>query len=128
MTREGTGGQATEKKPCLRDRGALRGHTTPGGASGCGRVVPGGVSRCGRYVPGGASSLGLRLRLRRAAGRPPSRDRRRTHVAVADVRLLPGTAGDKRRATLRHRAASLTEVAGPAPFEQHGRRAGEGAR
>jgi hypothetical protein len=37
-------------------------------------------------------------------------------------------AKDKWWATLRRRAASLTEMAGPAPFEQRGRRAGEGAR
>ncbi|MEU0385333.1 DUF6380 family protein [Streptomyces chartreusis] len=36
--------------------------------------------------------------------------------------------GDKRRATLRRAVASLTETAGRAPFEQDGRRAGEGAR
>ncbi len=36
--------------------------------------------------------------------------------------------GDKWWATLRRGAASLTETAGPAPFKQHGRRAGEGAR
>ncbi|MFH8656113.1 DUF6380 family protein [Streptomyces afghaniensis] len=41
----------------------------------------------------------------------------------------PGhTVGDKRRATLRRGAASLTETVGRAPFEQCGRRAGEGAR
>ncbi|MFB6850658.1 DUF6380 family protein [Streptomyces sp. NPDC056373] len=36
--------------------------------------------------------------------------------------------GEKRRATLRPGAASLTETAGCAPFEQHARAAGEGAR
>ncbi|WP_420709131.1 DUF6380 family protein [Streptomyces sp. NRRL B-1140] len=36
--------------------------------------------------------------------------------------------GEKRRATLRPGAASLTERAGRAPFEQHARAAGEGAR
>ncbi|MER5214571.1 DUF6380 family protein [Streptomyces sp. NPDC002838] len=36
--------------------------------------------------------------------------------------------GEKRRATLRWRAASLTETVGREPFKQHGRRAGEGAR
>ncbi|MFC9503195.1 DUF6380 family protein [Streptomyces sp. NPDC057002] len=36
--------------------------------------------------------------------------------------------GRKRRATLRRGAASLTEMAGRASFEPHGRRAGEGAR
>ncbi|WP_086559198.1 DUF6380 family protein [Streptomyces africanus] len=42
---------------------------------------------------------------------------------------LPGPAvGDKWRATLRRGAASLTETVGRAPFEQCGRRAGEGAR
>ncbi|MFE7901134.1 DUF6380 family protein [Streptomyces sp. NPDC057424] len=35
--------------------------------------------------------------------------------------------GANRRATLRRGAASLTETAGRAPFEQLGRRAGEGA-
>jgi len=36
--------------------------------------------------------------------------------------------GEKRRATLRRRAASLTETAGRAAFEhRHGGRAGEGA-
>ncbi|MEU4464706.1 DUF6380 family protein [Streptomyces sp. NPDC024017] len=36
--------------------------------------------------------------------------------------------GDNRRATLRREAASLTETAGRAPFEQHARAEGEGAR
>ncbi|MFF6947317.1 DUF6380 family protein [Streptomyces iakyrus] len=36
--------------------------------------------------------------------------------------------GDKRRATLRRGAASLTETAGRAPFEQHAPAMGEGAR
>ncbi|GAA2315121.1 hypothetical protein GCM10010234_70610 [Streptomyces hawaiiensis] len=36
--------------------------------------------------------------------------------------------GDNRRATLRPGSASLTETAGRAPFEQHARAAGEGAR
>ncbi|WP_223124629.1 DUF6380 family protein [Streptomyces sp. TRM68367] len=36
--------------------------------------------------------------------------------------------GEKWRATLRWRATSLTETVGRAPFEQHGGRAGEGAR
>ncbi|MFF7891577.1 MULTISPECIES: DUF6380 family protein [Streptomyces] len=36
--------------------------------------------------------------------------------------------GAKRRATLRPGAASLTETAGRARFEQHDRAAGEGAR
>ncbi|MER7402884.1 DUF6380 family protein [Streptomyces sp. NPDC000070] len=38
------------------------------------------------------------------------------------------TVGDKWRATLRRGAASLTEMVDRAPFEQYGRRAGEGAR
>jgi hypothetical protein len=38
------------------------------------------------------------------------------------------TVGDKRRATLRRGAASLTETVGRASFERCGRRAGEGAR
>ncbi|MET9684783.1 DUF6380 family protein [Streptomyces coeruleorubidus] len=38
------------------------------------------------------------------------------------------TVGDKRRATLRCGTASLSETVGRAPFEQCGRRAGEGAR
>ncbi|MFI7014679.1 DUF6380 family protein [Streptomyces sp. NPDC050164] len=41
---------------------------------------------------------------------------------------LGQTVGDKRRATLRRGTASLTETVGRAPFEQYGRRAGEGAR
>ncbi|MEU1315923.1 DUF6380 family protein [Streptomyces tibetensis] len=36
--------------------------------------------------------------------------------------------GEKWRATLRPGAASLTETAGRAPFEQRARAAGEGAR
>ncbi|MGC4972163.1 DUF6380 family protein [Streptomyces sp. DT199] len=36
--------------------------------------------------------------------------------------------GDKRRATLRRGAASLTETAGRAPFEQHASARGEGTR
>ncbi|MGI5366076.1 DUF6380 family protein [Streptomyces iakyrus] len=36
--------------------------------------------------------------------------------------------GDNRRATLRRGAASLTETAGRAPFEQHAPAKGEGAR
>ncbi|WP_461076765.1 DUF6380 family protein [Streptomyces deserti] len=36
--------------------------------------------------------------------------------------------GEKRRATLRCGAASLTETAARAPFQQYGGRAGEGAR
>ncbi|MFI9749223.1 DUF6380 family protein [Streptomyces collinus] len=41
----------------------------------------------------------------------------------------PGRAvGDNRRATLRCGAASLTETAGRAPFEQHAPAMGEGAR
>ncbi|MFD9984381.1 DUF6380 family protein [Streptomyces massasporeus] len=36
--------------------------------------------------------------------------------------------GGKRRATLRRGAASLTETAGRAPFEQHASARGEGAR
>ncbi|MFF7313961.1 DUF6380 family protein [Streptomyces sp. NPDC008137] len=36
--------------------------------------------------------------------------------------------GGKRRATLRCGAASLTEMAGRASFEPHGRRSGEDAR
>ncbi|MEU5389953.1 DUF6380 family protein [Streptomyces tibetensis] len=41
----------------------------------------------------------------------------------------PGQAvADNQRATLRAGAASLTETAGRAPFEQHARAAGEGAR
>jgi hypothetical protein len=35
---------------------------------------------------------------------------------------------ETRQATLRPGAASLTETAGRAPFEQHARAAGEGAR
>ncbi|MFD5837178.1 DUF6380 family protein [Streptomyces collinus] len=43
--------------------------------------------------------------------------------------MLPGRAvGDNRRATLRCGAASLTETAGRAPFEQHAPAMGEGAR
>ncbi|MGK5691710.1 DUF6380 family protein [Streptomyces sp. URMC 128] len=38
------------------------------------------------------------------------------------------TVADKRRATLRREAASLTETVGRASFEQYGRRAGKGAR
>ncbi|MFJ7175573.1 DUF6380 family protein [Streptomyces massasporeus] len=38
------------------------------------------------------------------------------------------TVGDKRRATLRRRAASLTETAGRAPFEQRASASGEDAR
>ncbi|GAA3504864.1 hypothetical protein GCM10019016_119770 [Streptomyces prasinosporus] len=41
--------------------------------------------------------------------------------------LPGGVPAVKRRATLRHDAASQTETAGRAPFE-HGGRAGEGAR
>lgn len=43
---------------------------------------------------------------------------------------VPGDAtGEKRWATLRRRAASLTETTGRAAFEhRHGGRAGEGAR
>lgn len=40
---------------------------------------------------------------------------------------LGQTVGDNRRATLRCWAASLTETAGRAPIERHGRRAGKGA-
>ncbi|WP_414495601.1 DUF6380 family protein [Streptomyces sp. CRN 30] len=36
--------------------------------------------------------------------------------------------GEKRRATLRWPAASLTETAGRAPLDRHGGRPGEGAR
>ncbi|WP_373569334.1 DUF6380 family protein [Streptomyces sp. FXY-T5] len=36
--------------------------------------------------------------------------------------------GDNRRATLQCGAASLTETAGPAPFELHAPALGEGAR
>ncbi|MFI6805103.1 DUF6380 family protein [Streptomyces luteogriseus] len=36
--------------------------------------------------------------------------------------------GDNRRATLRRGAASLTETAGRAPFEQHAPAMGEGSR
>ncbi|MFJ4282619.1 DUF6380 family protein [Streptomyces massasporeus] len=36
--------------------------------------------------------------------------------------------GGKRRATLRHGAASLTQTAGRAPFEQQAPARGEGAR
>ncbi|WP_219917719.1 MULTISPECIES: DUF6380 family protein [Streptomyces] len=36
--------------------------------------------------------------------------------------------GEKRHATLRAGTASLTATADRAPFDQHGRRAGEGAR
>ncbi|MEU3088871.1 DUF6380 family protein [Streptomyces massasporeus] len=36
--------------------------------------------------------------------------------------------GGKRRATLRRRAASLTETAGRAPFEQRASARGEGTR
>ncbi|MEU0201097.1 MULTISPECIES: DUF6380 family protein [unclassified Streptomyces] len=42
-----------------------------------------------------------------------------THTAAAS--------GGKRRATLRPGPASLTETAGRAAFERHGRPAGEGA-
>ncbi|MFE9776046.1 DUF6380 family protein [Streptomyces sp. NPDC005931] len=42
--------------------------------------------------------------------------------------LSPGAPRrEKRRATLRHRVASLTETARRAVFQRHGRRAGEGA-
>ncbi|WP_229864068.1 DUF6380 family protein [Streptomyces djakartensis] len=95
-----------------------------GGASACGLAVSGGVASCGSAVSGGASAWGRCLR--GAAGRPPVRDRGRKRFAVADI-PLPGTAADKRRATLRRGAASLTETAGRAPFEKHGHRAGEGA-
>ncbi|MFJ5726981.1 DUF6380 family protein [Streptomyces paradoxus] len=40
---------------------------------------------------------------------------------------LGRTVGDNRRATLRRGAASLTETAGRAPIERHGRRARKGA-
>lgn len=46
----------------------------------------------------------------------------------AYVRRTAAAAGGKRRATLRPGAASLTETARRAPFEQHARAAGEGAR
>ncbi|MEU2623716.1 DUF6380 family protein [Streptomyces sp. NPDC007157] len=39
-----------------------------------------------------------------------------------------GAAGEKRQATLRCGAASLTATARPAPFHRHGGRAGEAAR
>ncbi|MEU0117115.1 DUF6380 family protein [Streptomyces bobili] len=38
------------------------------------------------------------------------------------------TAGEKRHATLRRGAASLTATAGRAEFDRHGGRTGEGAR
>ncbi|WP_338785598.1 DUF6380 family protein [Streptomyces sp. DG1A-41] len=41
---------------------------------------------------------------------------------------LGHTVGDKWRATLRGRAASLTETVGRVPSELYGHRAGEGAR
>ncbi|WP_373304876.1 DUF6380 family protein [Streptomyces coeruleorubidus] len=53
-------------------------------------------------------------------------------MASADERghgaPLGRTVGDKWWATLRRGTASLTETVGRAPVEQHGRRAGEGAR
>ncbi|MEV5550466.1 DUF6380 family protein [Streptomyces sp. NPDC052309] len=45
-----------------------------------------------------------------------------------DEPVRGGAAGEERRATLRWRAASLTETVGRTPFQQHGDRAGEGAR
>ncbi|MEU6468216.1 DUF6380 family protein [Streptomyces massasporeus] len=44
------------------------------------------------------------------------------------MRDTGAAAGGKRRATLRRGAASLTETAGRAPFEQHASAMGEGAR
>ncbi|WP_234310674.1 MULTISPECIES: DUF6380 family protein [unclassified Streptomyces] len=85
----------------------------PDGAAAGGRAVPGGASACGRCLRG-------------AAGHRSARARWRKHVTLVGV-PFPGTVGEKRRATLRRGAASLTETAGRAPFEPHGRRAGEGA-
>jgi hypothetical protein len=48
-------------------------------------------------------------------------------MVTAEEPVTGDTAGDKRRATLRWRSASLTETVGRAPFT-HGRRAGEAAR
>ncbi|WP_234329691.1 DUF6380 family protein [Streptomyces viridochromogenes] len=46
-----------------------------------------------------------------------------------DIRAQGDATGEKRRATLRCRVASLTETTGRAPFKYpHGGRAGEGAR
>ncbi|MER7477954.1 DUF6380 family protein [Streptomyces sp. NPDC126510] len=44
------------------------------------------------------------------------------------MRDTDAAVGEKRRATLRPGAASLTETAGRAPFERPARAAGEGAR
>lgn len=46
-----------------------------------------------------------------------------------DIPAQGDAIGEKRRATLRCRVASLTETIGRAPFDdRHGGRAGEGAR
>ncbi|MFJ7074324.1 DUF6380 family protein [Streptomyces sp. NPDC098781] len=46
-----------------------------------------------------------------------------------DISVQGDAIGEKRRATLRRRSASLTETTGRAPFKhRHGGRAGEGAR
>ncbi|MEY9996056.1 hypothetical protein ABIE67_008088 [Streptomyces sp. V4I8] len=46
-----------------------------------------------------------------------------------DIRVQGDATGEKWRATLRRRVASLTETTGRAPFKyRHGGRAGEGAR
>ncbi|MEU3378686.1 DUF6380 family protein [Streptomyces caelestis] len=72
------------------------------------------VRRRGRVAVVGAGS-GDSARVARVVGR--GRDSSLGHAV-----------GDKRWATLRRGTASLTEMAGRAPFEQCGRRAGEGAR
>ncbi|MFD5157304.1 DUF6380 family protein [Streptomyces hawaiiensis] len=72
------------------------------------------VCRRGRAAGGGAGPDGL-ARVPRTA--------ERGHDSP-----LGRAVGDNRRATLRCWAASLTETAGRAPFEQHGPAAGEGMR
>ncbi|MGW0823455.1 DUF6380 family protein [Streptomyces sp. NPDC002845] len=45
-----------------------------------------------------------------------------------DTSTQGDTGGEKRHATLRHQAASLTATTGRGPLDHHGGPAGEGAR
>ncbi|MGW0861629.1 DUF6380 family protein [Streptomyces sp. NPDC002611] len=128
-----------------------QGETTDDEAHAC-RPASTGTPACARHAcrgtRDGLGGFGVVARAPRACRevRPgPSPRRRRGSAAVLgagpggragapaaagrgyDAPLRP-TVGDKRWATLRRGAASLTEMVGRASFEPHGRRAGEGAR
>jgi hypothetical protein len=149
VTKEPVQRRAVADGPHARRAGAVRCSRTapepavPHAPQPCPETEPG-SGGSGRVAPSAEPGHDA-LRARREAEPTHSAARRRRFVAV--VGAGPGgfarvasaaecghnaplgkAVGDKWWATLRRGAASLTETVGRVPFEQYGRRAGEGAR